>query len=104
MDKSLEEHTHGLTRWYNSVVCVCVCVCMCYVCISGLLKRYMVENEICVIHTMAKYLLLTQRQDLTESAHNMQTKTCITEMVRSHYNNIQWFCGESPAKCPPTVG
>ncbi len=79
MDKSLEEHTHGLTRWYNSVVCV-VCVCVCVecvynVCISGLLKRYIVEKEISVIHTMAKYLLLRQRQGLTESAHNMQTQS-----------------------------
>ncbi len=76
MYKSIEGHTHGLTRWYNSVVCVvCVCVaCVYNVCISGLLKRYIVEKEICVIHAMAKYLLLRQRQGLTKSAHNIQTQ------------------------------
>ena len=52
-------------------VCCVYVACVYNVCISGL---FMVENDICIIHTMAKYLLLRQRQGLTESANNADTE------------------------------
>ena len=48
-----------MVQFCGVCVCVCVCVaCVYNVCISGLFKRYIVEKEICVIHTMAKYIVL----------------------------------------------